>query len=234
MNFIKIPGKEFEMSIYQCTQLEWQEHTGSTPSHFKGSGNLPVEKVSWNDVQEFIKTINDKNDGYTYRLPTEEEWEFCCRAGNPGDYCFGDDVEQLNDYAWYWKNAESRTHPVGEKKPNAFGLFDMHGNVWEWCDDSWSPSSSSRVLRGGSWYTDASYTRSAFRYVSGPGDAYSIIGFRLVRTSRSSKTLLPSNSSDHMSLNEVKQRMWKSYRTKARREFLKLWNEAMAEEKKSV
>lgn len=232
MKFVKIPDKDFEMSVYQTTQLEWQEHIGSTPSYFKGSGHLPVEKVSWNDVQELIFKMNFRKDGYMYRLPTEEEWEYCCRAGSTTDFCFGNSEEELEEYAWFCRNSDNKTHPVGQKKPNAFGLYDMHGNVWEWTDSLWSPSSSYRVLRGGSWVDFAQFLRSAGRDLGSPGGSDGGVGFRLVRTAC---IPVPSNtftlSESNMSLNEVKQRMWKAYQAKAKREFLKMWNEIIKENK---
>jgi len=250
MKFAKIPNKEFEMSVYQTTQADWIDVMPSNPSYFHHEHNLPVEQVSFHDVQEFIKKLNDKKDGYFYRLPTEEEWEYCCRAGSTTDFCFGDSEEELKEYAWTWENSDLKTHPVGQKKPNAWGLYDMHGNVWEWCDSFYfkdeTDSNSYRVLRGGSWSNNARSARSAIRRSSSPGDSYHLIGFRLVREALPSEDMpnnpLPSNTltlSDHMSLNEVKQRMWNAYKKKARREFLKIWKEvenrairaAMAEEK---
>lgn len=186
MQFVKIPGKDFEMSAYQISQGEWLFEMGSNPSYFKNGSSHPVEQVSFYDVQEYIKKLNEKKDGYTYRLPTEEEWEFCCRAGSDAHYCFGNNDKQLGEYAWFYENSDNKTHPVGEKKPNAFGLYDMHGNVWEWCDsfyykDETEPGSS-RVLRGGSWYNSFQGARSAYRYNYSPGDSSLLIGFRLVRT----------------------------------------------------
>jgi formylglycine-generating enzyme required for sulfatase activity len=218
MKFVKIPGKDFEMSVYQCTQVEWQKVMGNNPSYFKGNKN-PVEQVSWNDVQEFLSKVNSKKGKYTYRLPTEEEWEYACRAGSTTDFCFGNDEKELEDYAWFYTNSGNKVHSVGLKKPNKFGLYDMHGNVWEWCQDLWFKDSSYRVLRGGSWYGDPLFLRSAQRSNGDAGLRYFYIGFRLVRTS-----LLPSNAltlpSAHM-----KQRMWRAYRAKARRDFLALWKE---------
>lgn len=223
MKFTTIPGKDFEMSVYQTTQNDWiKVMSNNNPSYFNG-GELPVEQVSWNDVQVFIEKMNAQNDGYIYRLPTEEEWEFCCRAGSTTDYCFGDDAEQLKEYAWYWDNSDRKTHPVGQLKPNAFGLYDMHGNVWEWTDSLWSPSSSFRVLRGGSWYNVAVYARPAIRIISSPGNANYNIGFRLVRTACNpapSNTLTISIKAD-----EIKKALWKAYQSKAKREFLKMWKE---------
>lgn len=225
MKFIKIPGKQFQMSAYQTTQSEWLAEMGYNKSHFKGN-NHPVESVTFYEVETFIKKMNDKKDGFIYRLSTEEEWEYCCRAGSTTNYCFGDNKEELQEYAWFWKNSEGKTHPVGQKKPNAWGLYNMHGNVWEWTDSLWSTSSSSRVLRGGSWGSSAQSLRSANRGFGSPDDSLTFAGFRLVRTACNP---VPSNTltlpSAHMSLDEIKKRMWKAYQIKAKREFLKMWKE---------
>ncbi len=190
-------SRSFEMGKYQVTQAQWEAVMGdkwwakNNPSHFKGA-KLPVESVSWDDAQEFIEKLNAKNDGYIYRLPTEAEWEYACRAGSTGDYA-GD----LDGMAWYDSNSANKTHPVGEKKPNAWGLHDMHGNVWEWCMDwyssdyySQSPSTdpsgpstgSVRLVRGGSWSGDARDCRSANRDGCAPTIRGDNLGFRLVRT----------------------------------------------------
>jgi formylglycine-generating enzyme required for sulfatase activity len=150
-----------------------------------------VENVSWNDAQEFIKRLNGK-EGKTYRLPTEAEWEYACCAGSTSRYCFGDDIGKLSEYAWYDKNSGGRTHPVGTKKPNDWGLYDMHGNVWEWCEDWYSDyssgkvtnpvgpeSGSGRVYRGGGWDDYARGCRSASRDGDVPADRNDGIGFRL-------------------------------------------------------
>jgi formylglycine-generating enzyme required for sulfatase activity len=137
-----------------------------------------VESVSWDDAVEFCKRLSAK-EGLIYRLPTEAEWEYACRVGSTTRYCFGDDRRQLVEYAWFEGNSGGKTHPVGQKKPNAWGLYDMYGNVWEWCQDWYDaypsgmvtdpqgPSSGSgRVYRGGSWDYVASLCRSAFRFAN--------------------------------------------------------------------
>ena len=169
----------FYLGKFEVTQAQYQAVMGSNPSNFKGEGNLPVEMVSWDDCQGFLKKLNEKMPGKEFRLPTEAEWEFACRAGSTTEYCFGDDESILEQYAWYSNNSNSKTHPVGGKKPNAWGLYDMYGNVWEWCNDYYgdkyyesSPaedpkgadSSDVRVLRGGSGSTFVPwYCRSATR-----------------------------------------------------------------------
>ena len=192
LKFINIPGKDFAISIYQTTQKDWLDVMGdalipsavSNPSYFQGN-KLPVESVSWNAVQVFIKKLNDKNDGHTYRLPTGAEWEYCCRAGSTTDYYFGSDYETLKEYAWYCENSDAKTHEVGLLKPNLFGLYDMHGNVWEWCQNLHSPERKDRVIRGGSF---CDFARSACSASSGtvhPSIPEVHVGFRLVRTPRS-------------------------------------------------
>ena len=128
--------KPFYLGKYEVTQEQWEAVMGSNPSHFKGPKN-PVEQVSWDDCQQFLVKLNAKSGGQgsKFVLPTEAQWEYACRAGSTGKFCFGDDEKQLGEYAWYEANSGDKTHPVGEKKPNTFGLHDMHGNVWEWCQD---------------------------------------------------------------------------------------------------
>jgi formylglycine-generating enzyme required for sulfatase activity len=161
--------KPFYLGKYDVTQEEWEAvmGAGNNPSQFKGSKN-PVERVSWDDCQVFLKRLTEKGGAApgSYRLPTEAQWEYACRAGSTGAFCFGNSMFELDDYAWHEKNSEGKTHPVGEKKPNAWGLFDVHGNVWEWCADWYDrdyykaspasdptgPSSGAlRVIRGSSW-----------------------------------------------------------------------------------
>ncbi len=164
---------------------------GSNPSRFKGSRN-PVESVSWEDCQAFIKKLNEDSGG-SYRLPTEAEWEYACRAGTTTAYGFGSSSANLSTYAWYDSNSGSKTHPVGGKKANAWGLHDMHGNVWEWCSDWFGDypsgpvtdpkgpdSGSERVERGGTWYYYHGYARSANRSRDLPEPTFNHLGFRLV------------------------------------------------------
>jgi formylglycine-generating enzyme required for sulfatase activity len=194
-------SKDFYLGKYEVTQEQWEAVMGSNPSHFKGwfkgwfKGKLqnPVENVSWDDVQIFIKRLNHKEGTEKYRLPTEAEWEYAARALGSSSYFFGDDPAQLGDYAWYNDNADD-THPVGKKKPNFFGLYDMYGNVSEWVQDWYgenyykqsssidptgSTSGSDRVIRGSSWRNLARDARSASRYSSLPGSRGSLLGFRL-------------------------------------------------------
>ena len=184
----------FWMGKYEVTQTQWQQMMGNNPSNFTGE-NLPVENVSWNDVQEFLQTLNKQAGKEMYRLPTEAEWEYAARAGTETTYSFGGDTDKLDDYAWYSSNSGSQTHPVGELKPNAWELYDVHGNVWEWCQDwydkeyySKSPqenpqglsSGTYRVLRGGSWGNAPNNCRSANRGRNPPDYWSNFFGFRVV------------------------------------------------------
>ena len=154
--------------------------------------NNPVERVSWNDAQTFIGKLNGQEGQYTYRLPTEAEWEYAARAGSTGPYSVSGAVE---GFGWYRANSGGKTHPVAQLKPNRLGLYDVHGNVWEWVADWYGvyPSSdvtdptgpasgSDRVIRGGGWYGGAQNLRSASRFSIGPVYRLSDVGFRLVRT----------------------------------------------------
>ena len=186
--------KPFFLGKYPVTQEQWEAVMGGNPSHFKGPQN-PVERVSWDDCQEFLEKSNSlPSKGGEFQLPTEAQWEYACRAGSKTRCCFGDNESGLGEYAWYDKNSGKKTHPVGEKKPNAWGLYDMHGNVWEWCadwfdgydakaaDDPAGPrTGSNRVGRGGSWDAPAGRCVSAYRYDRRPGNRYSYLGLRLSR-----------------------------------------------------
>ena len=186
-------SKPFYLGEYEVTQEQWVAVMGSNPSEFKAR-ERPVETVSWEDAQAFIRKLNSKEGHQRYRLPTEAEWEYAARAGSGGKYAFGDDEGQLSQYAWYYGNSGDKTQPVGRLQPNAWGLYDMHGNVWEWVQDwydenyySKSPSTdpagpssgSYRVLRGGSWGSFAGVCRSAAPNRSTPSARDFNYGFRL-------------------------------------------------------
>lgn len=159
---IAIP-RPFAIGKYEVTQAQWKAFMGDNPSEPKGD-NLPVVRVTWRAVQDFLVKLNAKT-GKTYRLPTEYEWEYAARAGTPGNYSFGDDAAKIGEYGWYKDNAKDIIQPIGKLKPNAFGLYDMHGNVWEWTADcagsNYAPNLPQdfakdwqnfcyRVIRGGS------------------------------------------------------------------------------------
>ncbi|MBQ2423825.1 MAG: formylglycine-generating enzyme family protein [Alistipes sp.] len=176
---------------YEVTQAQWSAVMGGNPSNFKGD-NLPVENVSWDDIQEFIQKLNEKS-GKRFRLPTEAEWEYAARGGNQSKGYKYSGSNTVGDVAWYEKNSSDTTHSVGQIKPNELGIYDMSGNVWEWCQDWYGvyssssqtnptgPSSGSyRVLRGGSWGSYVGYCRVSYRNCAIPGDRYGKYGFRLV------------------------------------------------------
>jgi formylglycine-generating enzyme required for sulfatase activity len=186
--------KHFEIGKYPVTQGQWKAVMGSNPSHFSQSGDdCPVEQVSWYDAQEYIQKLNQMT-GKNYRLPSEAEWEYACRAGGRHPYSGSDEAYLV---AWFDQNSNKTTHPVGQKQPNAWGLYDMSGNVFEWVQDwihnnyAGAPTDGSawitggkemRVLRGGSWISSASYSRSANRDCYSPVIRGSYYGFRLART----------------------------------------------------
>jgi formylglycine-generating enzyme required for sulfatase activity len=170
---------------------------GANPSYFKNAGaNAPVEGVSWDDAQEYCRKLTERERaagrlpaGYEYSLPTEAQWEYACRAGTTGPYAGNGDLSSMG---WYDDNSGSTTHPVGQKQANAWGLYDMHGNVWEWCHDWYgsypggavtdptgASSGSYRVGRGGSWNLDAGFCRSALRIILDPSNRFINLGFRL-------------------------------------------------------
>ena len=174
----------FWLSRTPVTQAQYERVVGENPSYFRGATN-PVDSVSWDDAVEFADRLGTIVEGH-FRLPTEAEWEYACRAGTTTAFHFGDDPAPLRDHAWYRANSENQTHPVGLKLPNAWGLYDMHGNVWEWCSDLYgeypagpvtdptgAQTGEERVLRGGSWGLPYAFCRSATRRQSiadNPGD----------------------------------------------------------------
>ncbi|MCK6527242.1 formylglycine-generating enzyme family protein [Myxococcota bacterium] len=197
-------SKPFYLGKTEVTQAQWVAVMGTNPARFKtekageDSRNHPVENVSWDDVQTFIGRLNAKEGTTVHRLPSEAEWEYACRAGSMGAYGFGNDVGQLRVHGWFGGNSGGKTHAVAQLRPNAWGLYDMHGNVWEWVEDRWakdfyasSPptdprgasSSSYRAYRGGSYTNDADFTRSATRGDFGtPYTGHMDLGFRLAKS----------------------------------------------------
>ncbi len=184
----------FYLGAYEVTQQQYEQVIGKNPS-LTQDANKPVNNINWNDAVAFCGVLRLR-EGVEYRLPTEAEWEYACRAGTTTAYSFGDDVSQLGEYAWYLANSENTTHPVGEKKPNAWGLYDMHGNVWEWCQDWYAPYDSLkvvrdptgptsgvyRVLRGGAFNDHPEDVRAANRLSNQPDNRYPNAGFRLAMT----------------------------------------------------
>ena len=187
----------FYLGKYEVTQAQWEAVIGSNPSSFK-SANKPVENVSWFEAQNFVQKLNAAAGDSLYRLPTEAEWEYACRVGTTTRWSFGEDENKLQTYAWYLENNDpSGTKEVGLKLPNPWGLYDMHGNVWEWCQDWYGPYDknaqtdptglsvgSSRVIRGGAFYNSAPILRSASRHAFAPSFRSLNIGLRLVRRER--------------------------------------------------
>ena len=182
---------DFYIGKYEVTQKQWRDIMGTNPSDFNNCDNCPVEQVSWNDVQDFIEKLNAKT-GKNYRLPTEAEWEYAARGGQSYKYAGSDNIGSV---AWNEYNSGWKIHPVGQKSPNGYGLYDMSGNVWEWCSDwydsdyyenspQYNPkgasSGSSRVLRGGSFGSEPADCSVASRYSNTPTNRFINFGFRLV------------------------------------------------------
>ena len=189
---VRIPGKDYWMGKFQVTQAQWEAVMGKNPSEYKGAEN-PVETVSWDDCQEFLKKLNAtpaaKASGLVFRLPEADEWEYACRAGATGDYCkLSDGTEitekTLKQVAWFGDNSDA-THPVGQKKPNAFGLYDMHGNVNEWMA---AADGEDRISCGGAWNGPPSFCVSSHRIRCSPSDWDDLLGelfgFRLCASGR--------------------------------------------------
>ena len=196
-------SQPFYLGKYEVTQAQWQAVLGGNPSWFDNcGGNCPVETISWDDAQKFIDELNRREGGETYRLPTEAEWEYAARAGTQTAYHFGNAVSELQRYAWYgdrggFFSSGTGPHPVGQKRPNEWGLYDMHGNVWEWVADWYGAyprgavtdprgpwTGTNRVARGGSWHFNAHYCRAADRFSGSPviRNHNQNHGFRLART----------------------------------------------------
>jgi formylglycine-generating enzyme required for sulfatase activity len=205
----------FYLGKYPITQQVWQEVMGTAPwegeRHVRAQPNCPAVCISWNDAQAFISRLNETAGGPLYRLPTEAEWEYACRAGTTTSWSMGDDENLLEDYAWYranaWEVGERYAHAVGRKRPNSWGLYDMHGNVYEWVQDWYGryspldqidpagpPKGTARVRRGGSFYFDAQSLRSAFRSHWRPDRGNSRTGARLVRVAAHPDSEPPSDA----------------------------------------
>ena len=186
----------YYLQTTQITQGQWRVVMGESPSHFHGDEWQPVESVAWNDISPFLDRLNMLNEGY-YRLPTEAEWYFSCQEQTSGRYSFGNDQERLSDYAWHEENSQGRPHAVGMKKANRAGIYDMHGNVWEWVSDRFGAfpigdfrdpkgpdRGDSRVMRGGSFNLGANYCTSKSRNYESPSYKASNLGLRLLLEAR--------------------------------------------------
>jgi formylglycine-generating enzyme required for sulfatase activity len=185
---------EFFIGAFTITQEQFAAIMGTNPAHFRHAENLPIENVSWFDARTFCQKISEKT-GRRIRLPSETEWEYVTRAGTTTEYFFGDDSAKLPDYAWFEINSSEQTAPIGLKKPNPWGIYDIVGNVWEWCEDAWksdyndfSPDGSAftnekqprRAVRGGAWNMDAFRCRSSYRSFDWNDAANNRLGFRIV------------------------------------------------------
>jgi formylglycine-generating enzyme required for sulfatase activity len=186
--------RAFAIGTYEVTQAEWAAIMGENPSSTRGD-RLPVENVSWEEAQEFARRLSERT-GKPYRLPTEAEWEYAARAGSARTFPFGDDPGSLPQHAWFRGNADGHSHPVGSREPNAFGLHDMLGNVWEKTEDCWRPHYEEapadgsartdgdcdlRVVRGGSWVNLPQFLRSAARFRYSATSRYEFVGLRIAR-----------------------------------------------------
>jgi formylglycine-generating enzyme required for sulfatase activity len=192
-------SRDFWLGKYEVTQGEYTSVMGKNPSHFAGETNRPVEKLSYFDAVAYCSAVTKREEvegrlpsGYSYRLPTEAEWEYACRAGTTNLFSFGDAATEADQYAWTLENSDGTTHPVGQKRPNPWGLYDMHGNVWEWCSDWFVPypamdlkdpagpaGGKFKVFRGGGWNHALEFARSRNRFMMSPSNGIYFVGFRL-------------------------------------------------------
>lgn len=193
-------SRDYWLAKYEVTQGEFMAVLGRNPSNFAGDTNRPVEKVTFFDALNYCATLSQREReagrlpaGYEYRLPTEAEWEYACVAGTTNRYGFGSDTNVADQFAWTAENSDATTHPVGSKKPNTWGLYDMHGNVWEWCLDWFAPypagpltdpagpaTSKFKVFKGGGWNQEIEYARAANRFMMSPSNGIHFVGFRIV------------------------------------------------------
>jgi len=199
---IKYPvtlSRDFWLGKYEVTQGDYTAVVGKNPSHFPGDPLRPVERISHIDAVAYCAALTRREReagrlpaSYGYRLPTEAEWEFACRAGTTNLFSFGDSTTEADQYAWTLENSEATTHPVGLKRPNPWGLYDMHGNVWEWCSDWYAPyspgpltnpvgpaSSQYKVFRGGGWNHAIEFARSSNRFMMGSSNGINFVGLRV-------------------------------------------------------
>lgn len=199
MNHQVVLSRDYWLGKYEVTQGEFAALMGRNPSQFTGDSNRPVEKVSFMDATAYCAHLTRRQreagnlpPGYEYRLPTEAEWEYACRAGAVTQFSFGDDPATAADHAWTEENSEGTTHPVGRKLPNAWGFHDLHGNVWEWCQDWFAeyptsaevdpvgpPTGKFKVFRGGSWNHAAKFARITSRFMMAPSNGIHFAGFRV-------------------------------------------------------
>jgi len=191
--------RDFWLGKYEVTQGEYSALMGKNPSHFPGDPHRPVEKLSYFDAVSYCSAITKRERdagrlplGYEYRLPTEAEWEYACRAGTTNLFSFGNATTEADQFAWTTENSEETTHPVGQKRPNAWGLYDLHGNVWEWCLDWFAPypamnmkdpigpaQGKFKVFRGGGWNNEIKFAGSANRFGMPPASGIHFVGFRI-------------------------------------------------------
>jgi len=200
---IKFPvtiTRDFWIGKYEVTQCVFTAVLVRNPSHFTGDSNRPVEKVTFLDANSYCSALTQRERksgrlpaGYEYRLPSEAEWEYACRAGSTNLFSFGDDASIADQFAWTAANSEATTHPVGLKRPNSWGIYDMHGNVWEWCSDWFEPypaapltdpvgpaSSKYKLFKGGGWNQEVQFARASSRFMMSPSNGIHFVGFRVV------------------------------------------------------